>query len=218
MDSSSCLHPNGRDCGSPKSGLVSSHFSSLETNFTKERAFSCSEKCFQRNCCLSINTHFPDGGTQIFYSYGVGIGALLALGSYNKFHHNCHRDALFVCTVNTFTSFFSATVIFPILGYMAHSKGVEVGDVVKSGPGLAFLVYPEVVLTLAPSPLWAGLFFVMLLTLGIDSQFAGTEALMTGLVDNWPETLRPHRKKFTLGMTVFMCLLGLPMITRVSAS
>ena len=101
---------------------------------------------------------------------------------------------------------------------MAHSKGVEVGDVVKSGPGLAFLVYPEVVLTLAPSPLWAGLFFVMLLTLGIDSQFAGTEALMTGLVDNWPEQLRPHRKKFTLAMTVFMCLLGLPMITRVSAS
>merc|ERR1712226_1604539 len=47
-----------------------------------------------------------------------------------------------------------------------------------------------------------------------DSQFAGTEALMTGLVDNWPELLRPHRKKFTLGMTVFMCLLGLPMITR----
>merc|ERR1719312_25859 len=36
---------------------------------------------------------------------------------------------------------------------------------------------------------------------------------MTGLVDNWPELLRPHRKKFTLGMTVFMCLLGLPMIT-----
>merc|ERR1719187_2147700 len=88
------------------------------------------------------------------------------------------------------------------------------GDVVKSGPGLAFLVYPEVVLTLAPSPLWAFFFFVMLLCLGIHSQFAGTEALMTGLVDNWPELLRPHRKKFTLGMTVFMCLLGLPMITR----
>jgi len=155
-----------------------------------------------------------DGGTQIFFSYGVGIGALLALGSYNKFHHNCHRDAIFVCCVNTFTSFFSATVIFSILGYMAHQKGVEVGDVVKSGPGLAFLVYPEVVLTIAPSPLWAFLFFVMLLTLGIDSQFCGVESLMTGLVDNWPDLLRPHRKKFTLGMTVFMCLLGLPMITR----
>jgi len=155
-----------------------------------------------------------DGGTQIFFSYGVGIGALLALGSYNKFHHNCHKDAIFVCCVNTFTSFFSATVIFSILGYMAHQKGVEVGDVVKSGPGLAFLVYPEVVLTIAPSPFWAFLFFVMLLTLGIDSQFCGVESLMTGLVDNWPELLQPHRKKFTLGMTVFMCCLGLPMITR----
>jgi len=155
-----------------------------------------------------------DGGTQIFFSYGVGIGALLALGSYNKFNHNCHKDAIFVCCVNTFTSFFSAIVIFSILGYMAHSKEVDVGDVVKSGPGLAFLVYPEVVLTIAPSPLWAFLFFVMLLTLGIDSQFCGVESLMTGLVDNWPELLQPHRKKFTLAMTIVMFLLGLPMITR----
>jgi len=155
-----------------------------------------------------------DGGTQIFFSYGVGIGALLALGSYNKFNHNCHKDAIFVCCVNTFTSFFSAVVIFSILGYMAASKGVEVEDVVKSGPGLAFLVYPEVVLTIAPSPLWAFLFFIMLLTLGIDSQFCGVESLMTGLVDNWPHILQPHRKKFTLAMTVFMFILGLPMITR----
>jgi solute carrier family 6 GABA transporter-like protein 1 len=58
----------------------------------------------------------------------------------------------------------------------------------------------------------------MLLNLGLDTQFSSVESLMTGLVDNWPEQLRPHRKKFTLGMTVFMCLLGLPMITRVSQS
>ena len=37
---------------------------------------------------------------------------------------------------------------------------------------------------------------------------------MTGLVDNWPHILQPHRKKFTLAMTVFMFILGLPMITR----
>ena len=53
---------------------------------------------------------------------------------------------------------------------MAHEKGVEIGDVVKSGPGLAYLVYPEVVLKMDPSGLWSCLFFLMLFTLGVSHQ------------------------------------------------
>ena len=49
--------------------------------------------------------------------------------------------------------------------------------------------------------------------LGIDSEFCNVEALVTGIVDNWPEYLLKHRRMFTIGICVFMFVLGVPMCT-----
>ena len=86
-------------------------------------------------------------------------------------------------------------------------------QVVNSGPGLVFLTYPDLVLNLPGSVAWATIFFVMLLVLGIDSEFCNVEALVTGLVDNWPDTLLPRRRLFTVGVCVCLFLLGLPIMT-----
>lgn len=154
-----------------------------------------------------------DGATQIFFAYSVGMGALPALGSYNKFHHDCFKDAIITCVVNTATCLLAGVLVFSILGYMAFVQNTTIDDVVNSGPGLVFLTYPDLVLKLPGSVIWAFIFFVMLLVLGIDSEFCNVEALVTGIVDNWPQTLLKRRRLFTVGLCGFMFCLGVPMCT-----
>ncbi|KAK3086251.1 hypothetical protein FSP39_015776 [Pinctada imbricata] len=60
-----------------------------------------------------------DAATQIFYSFGLGFGGMIAFSSYNPRKNNCERDAIIVSIVNWFTAIFASTVIFSVLGFKA---------------------------------------------------------------------------------------------------
>ncbi|KAL9966639.1 hypothetical protein ACROYT_G024747 [Oculina patagonica] len=157
-----------------------------------------------------------DAATQVFFSYSTGIGTLIALGSYNKFHHNCYRDAIIFACVNSGTSFYGGFVIFSVLGFMAQKQGVGVGDVAKGGPGLAFVAYPEAVAQMPVAPLWSVLFFFMIFLLGLDSEFVGVEGFVTAIADLFSKHIRRGYRKemFIALMCTIWFFFGLSMVTK----
>ncbi|XP_021268742.1 sodium-dependent serotonin transporter-like [Numida meleagris] len=149
-----------------------------------------------------------DAAAQIFFSLGPGFGVLLALASYNHFHNNCYRDALITSAVNCLTSFLSGFVIFTVLGYMAEMRDVEVEDVARDkGPSLLFITYPEAIANMVGSTFFAVIFFLMMITLGLDSTFGGLEAVITAVMDEYPQVLAQRRELFVLGL-ITVCFLG----------
>lgn len=148
--------------------------------------------------------------SQTFYSFGIGCGSLITLSSYSAFTNNCHKDVLIVTAANAFTSIFAGFAIFAVLGFLAHEMSVDVANVAQDGPGLAFVAYPEAVLRMPLPQIWSVIFFLMLFTLGMGSQFGGIEAINTAILDKWPN-LRKHQWLVTLSTCIVCFLLGLPM-------
>ena len=55
------------------------------------------------------------------------------------------------------------------MGYLSHITGQDIDNIIEAGQALAFVVYPFAVTTIPYGPVWAVLFFFMLILLGIDS-------------------------------------------------
>ncbi|XP_074594496.1 sodium-dependent dopamine transporter-like [Brevipalpus obovatus] len=154
---------------------------------------------------LSETGVWIDAANQVFFSIGVGFGVHLTYASFNKFNNNCYRDALLTAAVNSCTSFYSGFVVFIYLGYIAQQMGVGIDQVARESYGLVFHIYPEALATLPYAKLWSILFFIMLITLGIDSAMGGLEAVITGLIDEF--NLKKIRREVVTAMVIFVSFL-----------
>ncbi len=142
---------------------------------------------------------------QIFFSLSLGFGILIAYASYMPRESDVTNSAFITSFGNCATSFLAGLAVFSVLGYLAFVQGQDVQDVVASGPGLVFVTYP---IALAKMPMGmfmvailSFLFFVCLITLGIDSAFSIVEGVVTGVRDRFPRITRAR-------VTALLCGLG----------
>jgi solute carrier family 6 amino acid transporter-like protein 5/7/9/14 len=138
---------------------------------------------------------------QMFFSLSVSWGGLIMFGSYNKFHHKVHVTATVISSLDFVTSIIAGVVIFSILGALSKETGVPLSEIVEGGQGLAFIAYPTALARLPVPQVWSIMFFFMLFLLGLDSEFALLETVLTAFYDGIP-TL----KRFKPIMTFLLCM------------
>ena len=147
--------------------------------------------------------------TQVFFSLSVGFGVMIAYGSFLPKKTNLAGNAFIIGIADALTAFCGGLAVFSALGFQAAKLGVPVSEVVKSGPGLAFVAYPHIISSLPGATIFGVLFFLMLLTLAVDSAFSLVEGVTASLKDKWG--LSHRRVNLIVGGAAFV--LGLPMLT-----
>jgi NSS family neurotransmitter:Na+ symporter len=149
--------------------------------------------------------------SQIFFSLSLAFGILIAYSSYLPSHHDIHNSAFIISLGNCGISFLAGFAVFPVLGYLSYTQNMPIDQVVDVGPGLAFVVYPTAIKLLpVAAGFFAFIFFVLLLSLGIDSAFSLVEASVTGVMDKW----KIKRVPATVMVSVPCLILGILFTTR----
>ncbi|XP_060560453.1 sodium- and chloride-dependent GABA transporter ine-like [Ruditapes philippinarum] len=158
-----------------------------------------------------------NAAAQTFNSLGIAFGGIITMSSYNKRKNRILKDVLIIGVVDAVTCLLAGFAIFSILGFLAHDQDKDVEEVIKEGPGLVFVIYPSAFSSMPVSQLISALFFFMLICLGIDSQFASVEVIVTTIQDHFaPQVKKYLRRKELLVLVVcvvsFLC--GLPNVTQ----
>ncbi|HDS30874.1 MAG TPA: sodium-dependent transporter [Firmicutes bacterium] len=154
---------------------------------------------------------------QIFFSLSVGFGVMCAYASFRPRKGDIVNSAMITGLSNSGTEFFAGFAVFGVLGFMAHELSVQSGtvvtpdSVVSSGIILAFVTFPKAIAMMGPWATIMGImFFLMLLTLGVDSAFSLVEAASTAISDE----LQLNQHKVSIGLCVVGFLAGLLFITQ----
>lgn len=123
---------------------------------------------------------------QVFFSLSLAMGIMMTYSSYLPKKTDINNSAFMTAFANCGFEFLSAIAVFSILGFMASAKGIPMSEVVSSGVGLAFVVFPAVFTEMGSVGTLLGvLFFLCLLFAGLTSSVSLIEAVSAPFIDKF---------------------------------
>ncbi|MBR6533306.1 MAG: sodium-dependent transporter [Clostridia bacterium] len=154
---------------------------------------------------LSDPMLWVDAIGQVFYSMSVMMAIMIAYGSFLNDDSNIARDGMIIAFSDLAVSLLSGAVMFTTM----YGTGLEDVLAQKSGPGLAFGVYPTAIVNLSGSgvfnAIFAFIFYFCLCTLAIDSAFSLVEGISTAFSDKFGT----DKKKTTITICVIAGIISL---------
>jgi NSS family neurotransmitter:Na+ symporter len=137
---------------------------------------------------------------QVFFSLGLAQGIMITYASYLKKKSDISNNAIIASLADAGTSFFAGFTVFSIVGYLSVSQGIGIENMGIAGPYLIFITYPTAINLLPFAALFGFIFYIALLTFGIDSAFSMMEPIISGINNKWGI----NKAKATL----IICILG----------
>ena len=136
---------------------------------------------------------------QTFFSLGIGMAVALVFGSCQKEGElNAVKNSTIVSCAVIFVAILSGLMIFP----MVTALGLEM----QAGPGLTFIVMPNVFNVIPGGRIWGTLFYVAFFIAAFSSGIAGWEAVIQFLIDQFGLT----RGKALIGTLGIVLVIGIP--------
>ena len=140
---------------------------------------------------------------QVFFSFSLAQGIMITYASFLKKKSDLTNNAFIVALADAGTSFLAGFAVFSVVGYLAMTQGLGIGELGTqiAGPNLTFITYPTAIALLPFAAAFFGsIFFIALLTFGIDSAFSMIEPIAASANYKWKVTKAKA--------TAIMCTLG----------
>ena len=158
---------------------------------------------------LSDPSLWVDAIGQVFYSLSIMMAIMFAYGSYVGDDANVAVDAMVIAFSDMAISVLSGIVMFSTMG------GTNMLDkITDSGVSTAFIVYPQAIVNLTGigwlNAAFGAVFYLMLITLAIDSAFSIVEGVSAAVSDKFH--LRP--KTVTIAVCSICGLISLLFVTQ----
>ncbi len=147
---------------------------------------------------------------QAFFSLSLGMGVMITYGSYLRKEECLPSSAGYVVTADSLIAIFAGLIVFPVIFFMAATQGANADELVAEGPGLVFVIFPQILSELpggaAATTIFGAAFFLLLAIAALTSAISLLEVVTAHFVDDW----KIPRKKAAWGLGAIIFLLAIP--------